>query len=298
MRWFKAARAGKFIRKSATGHIGARSAFKVIFPHKETKGETMMQRRIWAAGFVALALSLPAGAQIAGSDHFATSGGPVDIVPIHHASMMLAYKGAHLLIDPAPLDGAQGDAVTAPYKAMPRPDFILVTHIHGDHFNAPILEAVAGANTVIVAPQNVQGAMPATLQAKVRVMKNGDKGMLGTIPVEAVAMYNTTPAKLNFHPKGVGNGYVLTFGDKRVYIAGDTEETPELAHLANIDLAFIPANLPYTQTVEAAAKWVKDFRPKMVFPYHYRNQDGTTSDMAAFSTQVGNASLVRLRKWY
>jgi L-ascorbate metabolism protein UlaG (beta-lactamase superfamily) len=258
----------------------------------------MMQQRIWAAGFAALALSLPAGAQIAGSDHFATSGGPVDIVPIHHASMMLAYKGAHILIDPAPLDGAQGDAVTAPYKAMPRPDFILVTHIHGDHFNAPILEAVSGANTVIVAPQNVRDAMSATLQAKVRVMRNGDKGALGAIPVEAVAMYNTTAAKLNFHPKGLGNGYVLTFGDKRIYVAGDTEETPELAHLANIDLAFIPANLPYTQTIEAAAKWVKDFRPKMVFPYHYRNQDGTTSDMAAFSTQVGNASLVRLRKWY
>jgi len=257
-----------------------------------------MQQRIWAAGLVALALSLPATAQIAGSDHLLTSGGPVDIVPIHHASMMLTYKGAHVLIDPAPLDGAQGDAVTAPYKAMPRPDFILVTHIHGDHFNAPILDAVSGPNTVIVAPQNVRDAMPAALQAMVRVMKNGDKGQLGAIPVEAVAMYNTTPAKLNFHPKGLGNGYVLTFGDKRVYIAGDTEETPELAHLANIDLAFIPANLPYTQTVEAAAKWVKDFRPKMVFPYHYRNQDGTTSDMAAFSTQVGNASLVRLRKWY
>jgi len=258
----------------------------------------MMQQRILAAGFLALTLSFPAHAQIAGSDHFATSGGPVDIVPIHHASMMLTYKGQNILIDPAPLDGAQGDAVTAPYRAMPRPDFILVTHIHGDHFNAPILEAVAGANTVIIAPQNVRDAMPAALQAKARVMKNGDKGMLGAIPVEAVAMYNTTAEKLKFHPKGLGNGYVLTFGDKRVYIAGDTEETPELAHLPNIDLAFIPANLPYTQTVEAAAKWVKDFRPKMVFPYHYRNQDGTTSDMAAFSTQVGNASLVRLRKWY
>ena len=258
----------------------------------------MRQQHIWAAGFVALALSLPAGAQIAGSDHIATSGGPVDIVPIHHASMMLAYKGAHILIDPAPLDGAQGDAVTAPYKAMARPDFILITHIHGDHFNAPILEAVSGPNTVIVTPQNVRDAMPAALQARARVMKNGDTGMLGAVPVEAVAMYNTTPAKLNFHPKGLGNGYVLTFGDKRVYIAGDTEETPELEHLRAIDVAFIPANLPYTQTVEAAAKWVKDFRPKMVFPYHYRNQDGSTSDMAAFSSLVGNASLVRLRKWY
>ena len=257
-----------------------------------------MQQRILAAGFLALTLSLPARAQIAGSDHFATSGGVVDILPIHHASLMLAYKDAHILIDPAPLDGAQGDAVTAPYKAMPRPDFILITHIHGDHFNIPILEAVSGPNTVIVTPQNVQGAMPADLQAKVKVMKNGDTGALGAIKIEAVAMYNITPARANFHPKGAGNGYVLSFADKRIYVAGDTEETPELAYLANIDLAFIPANLPYTQTVEAAAKWVKDFRPKMVFPYHYRNQDGTISDMASFSTLVGNASLVRLRKWY
>ena len=258
----------------------------------------MTQHRILAAAITALALSLPAGAQIAGSDRMAASGGPVEIVPIHHASLMLGWKGQHILIDPAPLDGAQGDAVTAPYKAMPRPDFILVTHIHGDHFNAPILEAVSGPNTMIVAPQNVRDAMPAALQAKVRVMKNGDTGALGAIRIEAVAMYNTTPARMNFHPKGLGNGYVLTLGGKRIYVAGDTEATPELAHLANIDLAFIPANLPYTQTVEAAAKWVKDFRPKMVFPYHYRNQDGTTSDMAAFSTMVGNASLVRLRKWY
>ena len=111
-------------------------------------------------------------------------------------------------------------------------------------------------------------------------------------------MYNTTPARAKFHPKGQGNGYVLTIRDKRIYVAGDTEETPELAHLPNIDLAFIPVNLPYTQSVEAAAKWVKDFKPKMVFPYHTRNNDGSLSDMALFSTQVGNASLVRLRKWY
>jgi len=253
---------------------------------------------ILAGALAALALSFPARAQVAGSDHFASSGGVVDIVPIHHASLMLGYKGQHILIDPAPFDGAQGDAVTAPYKAMPRPDFILITHIHGDHFNAPILDAVSGADTVIIAPQNVRDAMPAALQAKARVMKNGDKSTLGSIPVEAVAMYNTTPARANFHPKGQGNGYILTFGDKRIYIAGDTEETPEIANLPHIDVAFIPANLPYTQTVEAAAKWVKDFRPKIVFPYHYRNQDGSTSDMAVFSTMIGNASLVRLRKWY
>jgi len=251
-----------------------------------------------AAGFAAIALSLPVRAQTAGSDHFSTSGGPVDLVPIHHASLMLTYKGEHILVDPAPLDGATGDAVAAPYKALPPADFILITHVHGDHFSAPILGAIIGPKTVIITPQNVHDVMPAALQAQTKVMKNGDKGMLGSVPVQAVAMYNTTQARLNFHPKGVGNGYVLTMGDKRIYIAGDTEETPELAHLANIDVAFIPVNLPYTEDVAAAAQWVKDFKPKMVFPYHYRNGDGTTSDMAAFETAVGNASLVRLRKWY
>ena len=160
------------------------------------------QTLLLAAGFSALALSLPVRAQVAGFDHFATSGGPIDIVPIHHASLMLTYKGEHILIDPAPLDGAQGaDAVTAPYKAMPQPDFILITHVHGDHFNVPILQAVAGAKTVIIAPQNVRDAMPPDLQVKTKVMKNGEKGELGAVPVEVVAMYNITPARLNFHPR-------------------------------------------------------------------------------------------------
>ncbi|HWY63445.1 MAG TPA: MBL fold metallo-hydrolase [Rhizomicrobium sp.] len=262
----------------------------------------MMHYRTLTAGLAALALctlSLPAQAQVAGADRIATSSGPAEIVPIHHASLMITWKGAHILVDPAPVaNGAQGAALAAPYKALPPPDIILITHIHGDHFNVPILQAVAGPNTVIVAPQNVHDAMPADLQAKTKVMKNGDHDTLSGVMVEAVAMYNTTPARANFHPKGLGNGYVLTLGDKRVYIAGDTEETPELAHLSAIDVAFIPINLPFTQTVDAAAKWVKDFRPKFVFPYHYSNQDGTTSDMAAFETQVGNASIVRLRKWY
>ena len=262
----------------------------------------MKQHRTLTAGLAALAfciVPLSAEAQVAGADKIATSGGPAEIVPIHHATLMLTWKNAHILVDPAPIaNGAQSDALTAPFKALPPPDVILITHIHGDHFSVPILQAVAGANTVIIAPQNVHDAMPADLQAKTKVMKNGDHNTLSGVPIEAVAMYNTTAAKANFHPKGVGNGYILALGDKRVYIAGDTEETPELAHLSGIDVAFIPVNLPYTQTVEAAANWVKDFRPKFVFPYHYSNQDGSMSDMAAFATQVGNASIVRLRKWY
>jgi L-ascorbate metabolism protein UlaG (beta-lactamase superfamily) len=249
-----------------------------------------------AAGALALSV-MAAQAQVAGSDHLSTSAGTLDIVPIQHASLMLAIGNQHILIDPAPQQGGQGDAA-APYKRLPAPDVILITHIHGDHFSAPILEAVAGPNTVIVAPQNVHDAMPAALQAKTKVLKNGDKATFGATGVEAVAMYNTTPARANFHPRGLGNGYVLTIGGKRLYVAGDTEETPELAHLANIDIAFIPMNLPYTEDAAAAAKWVKDFKPKMVFPYHYRGQDGSFPDMAAFSNAVGNASIVRLRKWY
>ena len=258
----------------------------------------MKHRHILAAGF-ALALSLPVAAQVTGSDHMPTSDGTVESVPNHRAAIPFHRKDPHVFTEPAPISGLQGDAAIAPYKAMPKPTIILITHAHGDHYSAPVLEAIAGPDTVIIAPQAVRDAMPAALQAKTRVMKNGDRTTLGPVGIEAVPMYNVSPAKLNFHPKGVGNGYVLTFANKRVYVAGDTEETPETAHLPNIDIAFIPINSPYTQDVPAAAKWVKDFKPKMVMPYHYRNQDGSTSDMVAFLSEVGNASLVRLRnRWY
>ena len=230
-------------------------------------------------------------------DTIAAPGGAITVHSIHHASLMLTWNGKHVLVDPAPLD-AKGADPAAGYDSLPKPDAIIVTHVHGDHFNARIVEAVAGAKTVIVAPQEVYDALPADLQAKTKVMKNGDSGVVDAIPVEAVPAYNTTPERTKFHAKGVGNGYILTFGGKRVYIAGDTEEAPELAHLARIDAAFLPMNLPYTETVEAAAKWVKDFKPGIVYPYHFRNPDGTMSDLAAFKAQVGGASEVRVLDWY
>lgn len=254
---------------------------------------------VGAAALIMVSCLCSAQAQTAGADLLQTSQGPVEIDPIHHASLMLVWKNEHILIDPAPIDSSTEEAaVVAPYKRLAQPDFILITHIHGDHFNVPILRAVAGADTLIIAPQNVRDAMPADLQAKTQVMKNGEHAKLGAVEIQALPMYNITPDRLKFHPKGLGNGYLLGFGDKRVYIAGDTEETGELAHLRGIDVAFIPMNLPFTETVDAAAKWVRDFRPKIVFPYHYRNQDGSLSDMAKFESEVGNASIVRLRKWY
>jgi L-ascorbate metabolism protein UlaG (beta-lactamase superfamily) len=187
---------------------------------------------------------------------------------------------------------APSPEVIASYKALGAPDLILVTHPHGDHFNAQLLAAIAGPNTVLGAPQAVYDGLPDALKAKATIMANGDTSTLAGISVHAVPAYNITPALLRNHPQGVGNGYVVNLGGKLFYFAGDTEAAPELLHLANIDVAFIPMNAP-TETEEAAAEWVKQFKPKIVYPYHYSN-----ADLAVFVQAVGNASEVRLRKWY
>jgi L-ascorbate metabolism protein UlaG (beta-lactamase superfamily) len=249
----------------------------------------------FAIGLVSAAAALAAvmgAGMAANTDTIATAKGAVEITAIRHASLMLSWNGKHVLVDPAPIDKSTD------FAALPKPDVIVYTHSHFDHFNAETLQAVAGPNTEIVAPQEVADVVPQPLKNKLHILANGQTLNVGGIPVEAVAMYNITPDRLKFHPKGKGNGYVLTFGDKRVYVAGDTEETPELAHLSKIDAAFLPMNLPYTETVEAAAQWVKDFKPNAVYPYHFRNGDGSKADLEAFKEGVGSASQVRVLDWY
>jgi L-ascorbate metabolism protein UlaG (beta-lactamase superfamily) len=255
-----------------------------------------------AAAVAALALasatipvSAPAlAAQAAANqdDTIATTNGNLVIHPVHHAGVVLTWNGKRIVVDPTtfPPGPASG---AADFRAATPPDLILITHEHGDHFSVPTLTDLAGPNTVIVAPQSAFDMLPAPLKAKAKVMKNGDKGDYAGVNVEAVPEYNTTPARLMYHPKGRDNGYVLNLGGKRVYLAGDTEETPELKTLPNIDVAFVPMNLPFTMTEEAAATFVKDFKPKIVYPYHYG-----MSDVNKFAMLVGNASEVRLRKWY
>lgn len=226
-------------------------------------------------------------------DVIPTAVGDVQLHAIHHAAFTLTWKGTTVLVDPAPPQGGAAPAdVTAEYRALAKPQLILLTHDHPDHFNVAILAAVAGGAT-IVAPQEVFDAMPADLKAKTKVMANGDTATVAGVPIEAVAMYNTTADRVQYHPKGGGNGYILSIGGKRIYIAGDTEETPEMKALKDIDVVFLPMNLPYTMDVEHAAQAVKDFRPKVVYPYHYRG-----SDVAKFKTLVGDAADVRLLKWY
>ena len=245
------------------------------------------------AGAVSVSTSPAVAAQAAAQDdQVATSNGNLTIHPVHHAGVVLTWNGKRIVADPTTFPPGPNSGA-ADFRGAAPPDLILITHEHGDHFSVPTLTELAGPNTVLVVPQSVMGMLPAALQAKAKVMKNGDKGTYAGVAIEAVPEYNITPDRLMFHPKGRDNGYVLALGGKRVYLAGDTEEVPELKNLPNIDIAFIPMNLPYTMTVDAAATWVKDFKPKVVYPYHYAE-----SDVNKFAMLVGNASEVRLRKWY
>lgn len=228
-------------------------------------------------------------------DTIATANGELEIHAIHHASLMLTWNDKCVLVDPAPV--GEGDPL-AEFNQLPKPDLIVFTHSHYDHFDAELLQGLVGPTTEIVAPLEVLGVLPKPFQGRARIVKNGERASVIGIPLEAVPMYNTSPEKMQFHPKGKGNGYILVFGGKRVYIAGDTEETPEISQLPDIDAAFLPMNRPYTQTVEAAAHWVREFRPRVVYPYHFRSEDGSLSDLAAFKAQVGNASDVRVLDWY
>ncbi len=248
-----------------------------------------------ASTAISVSVSTPVAAQAAQDDKLATSMGDVIIHPVHHAGVVFTWNGKRIVADPTSYPPGPNSGA-ADFRGAAPPDLILITHEHGDHFSVPTLTELAGPNTVIVAPQSVFAMMPPALQAKTKVMKNGDKGTYAGVPVEAVVEYNTSPDRLMFHPKGRDNGYVMTMGGKRVYLAGDTEEAPELKNLPNIDVAFVPFNLPYTQTAEAAAQWVKDFKPKVVYPYH--TQGMPSGDIPKFQQLVGNASEVRVRKWY
>lgn len=224
----------------------------------------------------------------------ATSMGDLTIHPIHHASMILEWNGMNILVDPAPPPGGVPEGVdpTAEFTALPEPDLILVTDIHGDHLNADVLSAVSGA-APIVAPQAVADELPEALQVMTQVVANGETANVQGIEIEAVPMYNITEDRLMYHTPGRGNGYVLNLGDTRVYIAGDTEDIPEMRALTDIDVAFLPMNLPYTMTPEQAADAVVEFQPTVVYPYHYG-----MSDLNVFVANVGDASDVRLLEWY
>jgi L-ascorbate metabolism protein UlaG (beta-lactamase superfamily) len=245
----------------------------------------MTTRRTFIIGLATMPLAASAPSAIAQSvtgDTLSTSAGDVIIHPVGHASLAL-IQGAHVIyVDPAKED----------FSGLPAPTGILITHAHGDHFDPDALVKLAGS-AAIMTSEEVAAKMPDSLKGQTLPVKNGGSGKLDGLFVAAVAAYNTTPDRQKYHPKGVGNGYVVTFGDKKIYIAGDTEETPEMDALTGIDVAFLPMNLPYTMTEEQAAAAVKAFKPKVVYPYHYKG-----SDTQKFKDLVGDVAEVRLVDWY
>jgi L-ascorbate metabolism protein UlaG (beta-lactamase superfamily) len=215
-------------------------------------------------------------------EQFQTSAGPLKITTVMHAGFVIEAGGQVVIVDPA-----QGS-----WDGIPQADLILITDIHGDHLNPAMIAKVKKTDGTVVAPEAV-----AKTVSEAQILRNGETKTIGAWKVEAVPMYNLkrgpSEGKL-FHDKGRGNGYIVTYGGLRIYIAGDTEGVPEMRALKNIDVAFVPMNLPYTMPPEEAAEAVKAFHPKVVYPYHYMG-----SDPKAFQTALAGSGIdVRIRNWY
>jgi L-ascorbate metabolism protein UlaG (beta-lactamase superfamily) len=197
------------------------------------------------------------------SDTIKTAQGHLVISFLGHSSLMMSWNGRTIHSDPVSSE--------ADYAKLPKADIILISHDHDDHLDLKAVAHAQTAATKIVGNPDVAKQIPQTI-----VMRNGDKQIVDGLLIEAVPAYNmvhmASPGK-PFHPKGVGNGYVVSFGDLRLYLAGDTESTPEMKQLQNIDIAFLPMNLPYTMTPEMVADAACAFQPKILYPYHQGETD-------------------------
>jgi len=191
------------------------------------------------------------------ADVFPAAPEELSLTFIGHGTLMIRWGAAVIHVDPV--------AEYSDYSKMPKADLVLVTHEHFDHLDPEAIRAVSRPGTEILMSSSCRAKMPSGT-----VMANGDTRTAKGIPVQAVPAYNLVK---DYHPKGVGNGYILTLGKRRLYVAGDTENTPEMKGLKGIDIAFLPMNLPYTMTPEMVADAALAFRPKILYPYHYGETD-------------------------
>lgn len=203
------------------------------------------------------------GDELFEKDVIKTTAGNLEITFIGHGSLMMKFGGKIIHVDPY--------GKLADYGKLPKADLVFITHEHQDHLDMAALQQLTTPKTVVVLTEKCVEKLTGGI-----IMKNGDSRKVEGITVEAVPSYNVVHKRDNgqpYHPKGVGNGYVLTFADKRLYIAGDTENIPEMGLLKQIDIAFLPMNLPYTMTPEMVADAARSFRPKVLYPYHFGETD-------------------------
>ena len=212
---------------------------------------------------VALSPAFGAVAPNRQADVVQTSKGPLKITPLYHGSVMLEFGGKIIHVDPWS---------NADYTGIPQADLIVITHSHADHMDPALLKTLRKESTILVSSPAVTDTLNGTV-GDTDAISNGEKKTFMGIEIEAVPMYNlklgSGPGK-PFHHKGIGNGYIMTFGDTRVYFSGDTECTPEMKALKNISVAFLAMNPPRTESTIEAAGCAKEFRPRIVYPYHYR----------------------------
>lgn len=231
-------------------------------------------------------------AQKSAPDVIETSNGPLTIQPLNHATLVFTFKGKTIYNDP------QGGAKM--FEGIAAPDLILITDIHGDHYNLETLKAIDLSHARLIVPLAVAEKLPEDLKAKATVVNNGQSITQLDIGILGIPMYNLPESPDAKHTKGRGNGYVLNFGNKKIYISGDTAGIPEMKSLKDIDVAFVCMNLPYTMDINEASEAVLAFQPKIVYPYHYRGQGGL-ADTEAFKKLVNTKNPkieVRLRSWY
>lgn len=231
------------------------------------------------------------GSNIFTGDHIPTTNGDVVVHPVGHAAFVMQWNGKTIINDPT-----EGGAAYT--NNFPRPDLMLVSHEHTDHFSAATIAAVRGSNSLIILPQSVFNMLSIPQRTNAIVLTNGMSTNVLEIQVEAIPAYDI-PGPGN-HPRGRDNGYVLTLGGERIYITGDTDNTPEMLALTNIDVAFVCMNSSFTMTALQATNAVRAFRPKVVYPYHFRESNGTTPNPPVFKQWLGTdlGIEVRLRKWY
>jgi L-ascorbate metabolism protein UlaG (beta-lactamase superfamily) len=216
------------------------------------------------------------------ADRIDTSAGELTITFIGHGSILFTFCGRAIHVDP--------DSRLADYTKLPKADLVLVTHEHKDHCDPKALEVIATEKTTFVTSE------ACTVEMKNRIaMHNGETKTVEGLQIQAVPAYNLIHMRsegVPFHPKGIGNGYVITFGDKKVYVAGDTENIPEMKALEGIDVAFLPMNLPYTMTPEMVAAAASSFNPRILYPYHFGDTDTSIVAKLLKATNIE----VRIRK--
>jgi len=225
-------------------------------------------------------------------DSVKTNNGYILIQPVSHASLIVTFNDKTILIDPSGKEKI--------YTNLKSPDIILITDIHGDHLNLKTLDSINTSNTIFIVPEAVANKLPKKYSSQITILKNGQGIHRLNMFIKAIPMYNLPEDANSKHPKGRGNGYLLSIDNKHIYISGDTEDILEMRMLRNIDIAFICMNLPYTMDINQAANAVLEFQPKIVYPYHYRGKNGY-SDITKFKELVNTKNKnieIRIRNWY